>query len=78
MLSSGHSTMKSSQCLVHWLQGDLLPGEHQLLSPTPVTPQGTEARVLPGQHQGRGSLVSLPQTWGQPWTLGVGKQHQER
>lgn len=50
LLSWGHPMLKSKRCLVHWLQGDLLPGEHQLLFPMAVVPQMMETRVLPGQH----------------------------
>ena len=50
LLSQGHPTPKASQCLVRRLQGDLLPGEHQLPSPMAVTPRRKETRVLPGQH----------------------------
>ena len=51
--------------------------EHQLLSPMAVTPQRMETPVLPGQHRGRGSLVSLPQTRGQLQPPGLGKQPQK-
>ena len=77
-LSWGHPMPKSSQCLVRLLQGDLRLGEHQLPTPMPATPRTMETQVLPGQHQGQGSLVSLPQTWGHLQPPGVGKQPQER
>lgn len=50
LLSWGYPMPKSSQCPVLWLQGGLLPGEHQLLSPMAVTHQRMETQVLPGQH----------------------------
>lgn len=72
-----HLKLNLSQCQVRQL-----PGEHQLPFPMAVTPQEMETRVLLGQQQGWGLLVSLPHHQVQagcwPPSLGVGKQTRER